>query len=185
MQLPRRARVGMRALGIVLALATFSTGCAADTPSPQADTLRRGEDPPEWSGPYRVTKVIDGDTIRVDKLGAEVTVRIVGIDTPEVSGPYTSQECYGPEASAQGRELLAGRDVWLQTAEGQNSQDRYDRDLAFVFLNDTTDYGRVMLREGYARQYETNVAHQYTAAYRAAQESAKMAGRGLWSPAAC
>jgi len=136
-------------------------------------------------GPYRVATVIDGDTIKVNKRGRVVTVRVLGIDTPEVAGPYTSQECFGKEASAQGRKLLAGRDVWLAAGQGQASQDRYGRDLAFVFIQETKDYGLAMLGDGFARVYRGGAPHQYTAQYRDTEQSAQAAGRGLWSPTAC
>ena len=63
-----------------------------------------GEDFPAGTG--RVTKVIDGDTIRV-RLGSTMeTVRLIGVNTPETKAPNKPVECFGPEASARTHELL-------------------------------------------------------------------------------
>jgi endonuclease YncB( thermonuclease family) len=37
------------------------------------------------AGEYQVSRVIDGDTIEVRKGAIKLTVRLVGIDAPEVS----------------------------------------------------------------------------------------------------
>lgn len=180
---PRSKYIG--ALGVVVVLAVLTSGCAPINSEVPTETGQAAQSQQEREGPYRVETVIDGDTIKVNRRGQTVTVRVVGIDTPEVAGPYTTQECYGREASARGRKLLAGRDVWLQSAQGQPPQDRYGRELAFVFLDDTTDYGLSMLRDGYAREYRRGASHQHSTQYRAAEQSARAAGRGLWSPTAC
>jgi endonuclease YncB( thermonuclease family) len=38
-----------------------------------------------FAGQYKVTRVIDGNTIRVISYGTKTTVRLVGIDAPEVA----------------------------------------------------------------------------------------------------
>jgi micrococcal nuclease len=172
------------AFAIVIACAFSSSACAPADSAPPIGSLA-SEATQDREGPFRVATVIDGDTIKINRRGQSVTVRVVGIDTPEVSGPYTSQECYGKEASARAKKLLAGRDVWLQAAQGQPSQDRYGRDLAFIFSDGTTDFGLAMLRDGYAREYKARSPHQYAAQYRDAEQSARAAQRGLWSPTAC
>ena len=44
----------------------------------------------------KVKKAIDGDTI---SLADGTMIRYIGIDTPEVNGPYTKAEPFGIEAS--------------------------------------------------------------------------------------
>lgn len=51
---------------------------------------------PEW----RVVKVTDGDTIRVERDGEELTIRFCGIDAPE------SKQELGPEATAAMQRLV-------------------------------------------------------------------------------
>ena len=38
--------------------------------------------PDQVRGPVTVTKVVDGDTIRVDDNGQRQTIRLIGLDTP-------------------------------------------------------------------------------------------------------
>jgi len=52
----------------------------------------------QQSKTYQVTKVIDGDTIQVKMDSKIETVRLIGIDTPEVPNPYKPEGCFGKEA---------------------------------------------------------------------------------------
>jgi micrococcal nuclease len=56
----------------------------------------------------RITRVVDGDTIKVKAFHAKrdyYTVRLIGIDTPETHRPATPVECGGPQASSFMNEL--------------------------------------------------------------------------------
>ena len=46
-------------------------------------------------GLYQVTHVDDGDTIVVAQGGVTETVRLIGMDTPEVKDPRKPVQCYG------------------------------------------------------------------------------------------
>jgi len=79
------------------------------------------------SAVYRVSRVIDGDTI---ELESGQRVRLVQIDTPEV---YNGFECYGPEASAIAKRLLpSGTPVRLLLEPASDPVDRYGRLLRYV-----------------------------------------------------
>ncbi len=72
-----------------------------------------------------MTQVTDGDTIRLGELGS---VRLIGIDTPEV---YGGVECFGREASKFAARLLPlGTKVRYRV--GVEERDRYGRLLAYV-----------------------------------------------------
>src|SRR3954451_1147868 len=76
---------------------------------------------------YRVSRVIDGDTL---ELANGQRVRLVQIDTPEVYGGY---ECYGPAASATAKRLLPpGTQVRLLSEPVSDPVDRYGRLLRYV-----------------------------------------------------
>src|SRR3954469_17996825 len=77
-----------------------------------------------------VQRVVDGDTVRLAGLGS---VRLIGVDTPEVYGGRV--ECFGPEASAFARSILRpGTRVRYRV--GREPRDRYGRLLAYVWLTD-------------------------------------------------
>jgi micrococcal nuclease len=74
---------------------------------------------------FVVTKVVDGDTIR---LSNDQTIRYIGIDTPEMAG----NECFCQEAKKMNEQLVSGKKVRL--IYGKNEMDQYGRWLAFVFV---------------------------------------------------
>ncbi|PSP73535.1 nuclease [Halobacteriales archaeon QS_3_64_16] len=95
-----------------------------------------------------VTRVIDGDTIEIRySNGTTDTVRLLGVDTPEVSGDVSPEEFEGipdPEAgrehlqewatraSAFAREELSGARVQVLTDPQADRRGRYGRLLAYV-----------------------------------------------------
>ncbi|MBI4496326.1 MAG: thermonuclease family protein [Chloroflexi bacterium] len=116
--------------------------------------------------------------------GVVETLRLIGIDTPEVVDPRTDIQCYGPEASARAKALLEGKRVRIQGDSTQDTRDRYGRLLAYVWLEDGTFYNLVMVQEGYAREYTYDRAYQYQADFRAAEAEAKATKWGLWGACA-
>jgi hypothetical protein len=87
-----------------------------------------------------VTQVVDGDTVHVNDLdGGDLTVRVLGIDTPEIKDPRKSVGCFGPEASAWATSLLTGKQVTVRTDPTQDTRDKYGRLLGYLTLPDGTD----------------------------------------------
>jgi endonuclease YncB( thermonuclease family) len=128
-----------------------------------------------------VIKVVDGDTVDVRlQTGGEESVRLIGIDTPEV---YPVVYCGGPEASRSLKRLLpVGTHVRLVSDPTQDRVDRYGRILRYVIKrSDGRDMNRVQLRRGWATVYVYHdnpfkrVAH-----YRSALSDAVAHHRGIW-----
>jgi endonuclease YncB( thermonuclease family) len=164
-------------------------GTGAVTPPPAPATP---PPPPPASAPTavtakaRVVRVIDGDTLKVKLAsGQAVTVRLIGIDTPETVKPGTAVECGGRDATARMRRLALrngkGRAVTLTTDPTQDTVDRYGRVLAYV-KGGGADFGRSMVSSGWAKTYVYSQDFQRVGAYRRAQTSARKArpGRGVW-----
>lgn len=167
------------AVRVVLAAALLLVGaaCGRDaSPSPAPSHAAAGA----GAGAAEITRVVDGDTVRVAIGGAEERVRLIGIDTPETHGQGGLRECFGAEASRRMAELLPpGTPVRL--VRDVEARDRYDRLLAYVYrAADGLFVNLAMAREGFATTltYPPNVAHaeDLAAAVRAARE----ARRGLW-----
>ncbi len=138
----------------------------------------------ESSGPVRrhwgnVVKVTDGDTLNVRIQGVGVrSVRILGIDTPEV---YGGQECGGDTASAQMARLApVGSRVRLESDPSQADSDRYGRWLRYV-ARGGLDVGREQIRRGFAQTYVyRNDPFRRTRDYRRAERTAHAQLRGSW-----
>lgn len=120
----------------------------------------------------------DGDTITFD----DITIRVLGIDTPEISHPehgFQVDQPYGREAAARAEELMrgAGHVSYLPY-----QRDQYDRLLAHLFI-DGELLGLTLIREGLA--YET-VSHYgdngFPALAAALLEAAEEAGEPPFKP---
>jgi endonuclease YncB( thermonuclease family) len=125
----------------------------------------------------RVAKVTDGDTIDVALKGRSDTVRLIGIDTPEV---YFGTECGGAQASASMHRLLkVGDRVRLIRDRSQDNRDRYGRLLRYVELGGR-DVGRTQIRRGWASVYVFQYPFARVHSYRQARDQAEHADRGVW-----
>lgn len=133
---------------------------------------------------FKITSVVDGDTIKIDYYGKEELVRLIGVNTPEVDGPYTEAECFGNEASAFTKERLSGKWVTIERDNTQDDRDKYDRLLRYVYL-DNRDFGSVLINEGYAYEYTYGNRYAKQADYLKYQDNAESNNRGLWAAGVC
>ena len=123
-----------------------------------------------------VTRVVDGDTIEVAKLqGGSESIRLLGIDTPEV---YGGLECGGRAASALMKRIATGR-VRVKTDPRQPKRDRYGRLLAYVSRSGY-DVGKVQVARGRAKVYVVGNRFSRYRSYKAAERKARAASRGSW-----
>ncbi|MGD0077735.1 MAG: thermonuclease family protein, partial [Sedimentisphaerales bacterium] len=129
---------------------------------------------------YRVVKVIDGDTIKVDIGGKIENVRLIGIDTPEIVNPYSSREdYYGPEAARYARQLLENQSVYLIPDPMESNRDKYNRLLRYVFLEDGTLINAKLIKEGFAFNYIYE-PFQFMKQFDYLEKQAKENRLGLW-----
>lgn len=174
------------ALGLLL-----TAGCVGMTPdaSPTAT--------PGSEATVRVTDVVDGDTVDVRFAdGREDTVRLLGVDTPEVhvendpaefeGVPDTEagRDClrrHGGQASAYAEETLAGREITLRFDATAGRRGGYDRLLAYVVV-DGESFNAALLERGHARLYDS--AFREHDRYASLEAEARENGRGVWSCAA-
>ena len=147
-------------------------------PAPGTSELQPVQD---LEGPYPVALVVDGDTIHVQTPSGDVTVRLIGIDTPETVAPGRPVACFGPEATAEARRLMDGRSVYLEPDSSQDAVDKYGRTLAYVWLTPTDSINFDLVVDGFAKEYLYRTPYHHHDAFVAAQASAQAVGRGLWS----
>ncbi len=118
-----------------------------------------------------VTRVVDGDSVRVLFYGNPRSVRLYCIDAPERSQPG------GAEATAALRSKIDGRTVSIRVIR----RDLYRRSVATMRIN-RRDIALEMVREGHAWVYRTLCADPRFAA---AEDKARADRVGLWAdPAA-
>lgn len=162
----RRAVGRARNVGVILACLALGA-CTSESLSPGASA--------------RVVKVIDGDTIDIRIAGRTERVRLIGIDTPETKKPGTPVQCFGPEATAELKSILApGSEI--RVTRDVEARDVYGRLLLYV---ETFPDGRFvnadMLSGGFARVLiiPPNTAHEQQ--FRRLADTARRSRVGLWN----
>ena len=131
----------------------------------------------QW-GEVRVKRCVDGDTIILE---GGTRVRLIGADTPETVKPNWHVEPFGPEASEFTQKAIeaAGNKVRLEP-DGDRT-DRYKRQLAMVYV-DSVLLNEELIRQGLAvAQTQYRYSQEMKTRFKAAEEEAKKAKRGLWS----
>ncbi len=131
---------------------------------------------------FLVTKVVDGDTMTLDKIG---TIRLIGINIPETVDPRKPVECFGKEASDKAKELLDGKKVYLEYDETQGKTDKYNRVLAYVFREDGLHLNTEMIKTGYAYEDTYDKPYKYQNEFKLAQKDVQNNELGLWSVSTC
>ena len=92
-----------------------------------------------------VTRVIDGDTVETtDTAGTVLTIRIIGIDAPEMD------TCEGSRAAEAMSAIALNHTVTLQTGGDGEDLDKYGRSLRYVDLATATDAGLTLIQQGHA-----------------------------------
>ena len=114
----------------------------------------------------RVTRVIDGDTVVVERLGK---TRLIGMDTPEKG------KCGDDAATRFTEERLL--DQVVQVEIGEEPKDRYDRTLAYLSREEKM-HNLALLEEGYARVLTIPPNDKYAEQFEEAERNAKAANTG-------
>ena len=137
----------------------------------------------------KVVDVVDGDTIVVQFQGKTETLRILGVDTPEISkknSPYeyktNNLECvkeWGYKAKDFTYSMLKGKDVQIEFDEKAGLRDCFGRLLAYVYI-DGKDFGKMLIEKGYARVYVEGEFSKKSE-YIKAEEKAFNSDVGVWS----
>jgi endonuclease YncB( thermonuclease family) len=85
-----------------------------------------------FAGQFRVTRVTDGDTIKISRDGTTITVRLVGIDAPETSKRKNEPgQPFSRKATKHFASLVLNKSVTVESS----GTDRYGRTLGVVFVN--------------------------------------------------
>ncbi|MBP1159337.1 thermonuclease family protein [Rhodococcus sp. PvR099] len=177
MNAPAPRRKWILALGAGAVLAVGVALAAADRWTATEPVARA--DPRAMTIEY----VYDGDTVRVRDVDGELTVRVLGIDTPETVKAGYTVGCWGPESTAYARSTLDGAAVQVTIDPRADAVDDYGRTLAHLTLPDGSDYGTAAVRAGMAKAYAYGRSTgRLTEEIARAESEARASGAGLWGP---
>lgn len=124
---------------------------------------------------------IDGDTAKFELDGEIITVRFLGIDTPETVHPTLGEEPYGKEASNYTSEKLRlANKIELEYDENVSKTDKYGRHLAWVFIDDVL-LQEELIKNGLAKTYMLQDNYSYAWCLQEKQENARKNDLGIWS----
>ena len=107
----------------------------------------------------KVNKIVDGDTIDVDiDLGFDISftsrVRLAGIDTPESRTTDKQEKVLGLEVKARLKHLLDNAKSIVIRTEKLNSDEKYGRILAWLFIDGAEQsVNHSLIADGYAWEY--------------------------------
>ncbi|MCK5588912.1 MAG: thermonuclease family protein [Candidatus Pacebacteria bacterium] len=135
-----------------------------------------------------VHRVVDGDTVILNIDNKKESVRLIGLNTPEVKNVNDKVvECFGKEAGEEAKRILKqGQRVFVEYDESQSKRDKYDRLLAYVFLESGENFAEIMIRNGYG--YENTfkgLIYKYQKQFIEAQKYAQKNKLGLWADGVC
>lgn len=205
-----------RALIVLLAFATAAScapvGGKRYSRKQAQKSLQKLESPGIVVGEFHLSKIVDGDTVRVD--GLDSSLRLLGDDTEETfkneadrrgaeagfeqylkdkkgssNRPVKAATPMGEQAKAFAKNWFAGVDkVRIERDHPAEIRDRYNRYLAYVFANKNgtwTNYNIEVVRAGMSPYFpKYGRSRRFHAEFLKAQEEAKAAKRGIWAPGA-
>jgi len=125
----------------------------------------------------QVVMVHDGDTVTLQMDNKRYRTRLIGMDAPEMG-----QRPWGRRAKdhLQGIVNSAGGKVFVET--DMTLHDKYDRLLAYLWLDDARMVNELMMKDGYAVLFTIRPNNRYAERFRKAQGSARSAQLNIWGP---
>lgn len=122
-----------------------------------------------------IKHVVDGDTVI---LGDGRSVRLIGIDTPELHHTELPVQFYASEAADFTRSLCEGAEV---TLEFENERlDSYNRTLAYIILPDGRCVNEEIIKRGYGYVY-TRFPFSRMDRFLELEHEARANERGMWT----
>ena len=125
----------------------------------------------------RVAHVIDGDTFVLENGD---TVRLLGINTPEIGRKGYANQYFAEEARDILTQLVLDQDVSLTFANRGAKKDKYGRLLAFAKLSDGTMVNAYLVSQGFAYVYTFPDTIFDVSQLLALEATARAQDKGIW-----
>lgn len=124
---------------------------------------------------------VDGDTAKFKLNDEIITVRFLGINTPETVSTTKGEEPYGKEASNYTKEKLENANkIEIEYDQNASEKDKYDRYLAWIWVEDNL-LQEGLVTNGFAETYMLQNNYRYAGILQLAEEKAKENKIGIWS----
>ena len=121
-----------------------------------------------------VTRVFDGDTVLASGVGR---VRLLGIDAPEMGGPFERPAPFAMEARERLAALVLNR--WVRLECDGTRVDAYGRRLFYVLL-ETGDFVNALLVRGGLARVSARSSLRRLDQLRTAEKEAQSRRLGMW-----
>lgn len=133
----------------------------------------------EW---YSVIKFVDGDTFWIDNgTPVGLKIRFIGVDTPEKRAMFgRPAESYGKTAAAYVKDKI-GAEGKVRLELDVDYYDRYDRTLAYIYLEDGTFLNDDLVAKGLAQVMTVVPNVKYVELFTKSQTQAREDKLGIWS----
>lgn len=130
--------------------------------------------------PVTFKKCVDGDTAWFIMNDEEVKVRFIGIDAPEIEHEETPAEYYSLQAKAYVcNRLDNAKKIELEFDPNSDMQDKYERFLAWVFVNDKLLQDDIV-KKGFAKVTYLYDNYKYSDILIESEKKAKSENLGIW-----
>lgn len=151
-----------------------------------------------------VVGIDDADSFQIDIDGTTETVRLLGVDNPEIpenvefenphewegladkqdaaaehDGEYPYLSSWGVRSAEFAESRLAGEEVTISFDENEGVSDPFGRLLAYVELSDGSMLNRQLVSQGFGRVFGSTLSRHDEFLQRELQ--AREEGRGLWA----
>ncbi len=201
------------ALLVAGAVAAASTSCGPAhsdryTRKAAQASLQKLDEPGVVLGEFTLTKITDGDTVRVD--GLDSSLRLLGMDTEEIfhnnkerrafevgwdeylrhsrgtsKHPVKMSTPVGEDGKKFAeRFLTVGAKVRIERDDPRQIRDRYNRYLAYVFAfkdGKWVNYNVECVRAGWSPYFmKYGYSRRFDAEFKQAEAEARAAKRGIW-----
>lgn len=127
--------------------------------------------------PVEVAKVLDGDTLR---LADGRSVRLIGLNTPEMARKGRPAEPYAKEARQRLQQLVDASGGRVGLRPGRQVNDRYGRLLAHGYDARGHNLEAALLADGLGYFVAIGPNTDLVACHQTAERRARLAARGLW-----
>ena len=115
-----------------------------------------------------LVRVIDGDTIEI-KVGEKVdSVRLIGIDAPEMNED-TKEKAIKSKQYLES--LLHNQKIFLEKDESQDDRDVYNRLLRYIYLEDNTLINKKMIEADMATEYTFITPYKFQNEFKQAENN--------------